>query len=343
MIAPTVKAEPHAAAKHTSASPEAIERLLTVVRARDIRLDADTLAPAAGADVTGVAGLDLSVAEAQVESNLAASRVDGIGQQPSPRFGTTGNGPLGEPINLGDRIRQALEGGLLRLFCQPVVSLRTGSIVQWELLVRPVHVDGWLLPPASFVAAAERFGLAERLDTWVTNRAIELLNHHGSADPMFRLEVGVSAKSLSSREFVKRLELRIATKADTPKNLIIGIPPLAAPAESAAGAGFGQRLGGLGCRFALDNFGTGPTSLALLADLPVDCVKIDGRIVRHLTSDARNQTLVRGIAQLVGGVGIRSVAMHVSNTATVALLRDCGIDCAQGSHLGRPVPVKELA
>ena len=332
----------HALAGHTPASPEVVDRLLAAMRARDIRISADTLAPTASARITGFAGLDLSSEEAQVEADLALGRGTDAGRDRCAKFSPPDRPPLEERINLADRIRKALDGDLLRLFCQPVVSVQTRSIAQWELLVRLVHTEGWLLPPASFLAAAERFGLAERLDAWVMSRAIELLRHQESADPELRLEVNVSARSLSSRAFVERLEAEISSSGISPGRLIIGIPPLVTPAQIAAGAGFGERLAGLGCRFALDNFGTGPTALVLLAELPVDCVKIDGRIVRHLTADARNQALVKGIAQLVGGLGIRSVAMDVANEATVELLRDCGVDYGQGWHLGKPLPLTEL-
>lgn len=328
----------------TPLSQESVGRLHAALRARDFRINADTLSRTVSAEIAGFPGLDLSAAEAQIESDLTTGRAKKAGKHGAPPSlpGLEGR------IKLGDRIRDALDGDRLQLLCEPVVCLKTGSIVRWQVLVRLVPTQGWHLPPASFVAAAERFGLAERLDTSVISRAVELLGRQQSTDPKLQLAVSVSAKSLSSPAFVDRQEVAIAASGVSPQNLIFGIP--ASEAESAAR--FSERVSSLGCRVSLENFGTGPGPLSglislrgsatRLAALPLASVNLDPRLVRHLTADVSNRALVEGIAELATGLGIKSVATSVSNEATVELLRECGIDYGVGRHLGMPLPMIEL-
>jgi EAL domain-containing protein (putative c-di-GMP-specific phosphodiesterase class I) len=294
-----------------------VRRLLAAIRVRDGRIGARPPLTASA----HFPGLDLDVGEVTVETDMG----------------------LDEDVSWANRIRDALDGELLQLQCQPVVSLRTRSIVQWELLVRLEQTEGWLLPPASFLAAAERCGLAGPLDAWVIGRAIELLRDQPSTGPGLRLEVNLCARSLSSAAFAEQVEAKIASSGVSPESLIFAIPQLAAPSEIAAAAGFGERLARLGCLFALDHFGTGPSHLVQLAELPIACVKIDGRLVHNLTAEPSNQAVVKNIARMLGGTGISSIAMHVSDEPTVELLRDYGIDCGQGWHLGKPRPLAELS
>ena len=331
------------------ASPETVERLRAAIGARDSRISANTLSPAASPGIPAFPGLDLSAEEVQIEADLTTGRAEHAGDNNDAEFGPAYPQPLEGRVNLGYRIQEALDEDLLRLLCEPTVCLQTGSIVQWQVLAQLVHTEGWLLPPASFVAAAERFGLAERLDTLVSSRAIERLEQQRPADPKLRLDVSISGTSLSSPAFVEWQEGAIASSGISPESLIFSIP---ASAPSAAAARFSERLGSLGCQFALNHFGTGPTpfgglvsllgNATRLAELPIACIKIDGRLVRHLTADASNQALVKDIARLAVGFGIKSVAMHVSNEATAEMLRDCGVDYGLGRHLGIPLPLTEL-
>jgi EAL domain-containing protein (putative c-di-GMP-specific phosphodiesterase class I) len=182
----------------------------------------------------------------------------------------------------------------------------------------------------------------------VISNAVDLLRRRGSAEPDLEVEVNVSAKSFTRAAFVEQVETEITSSGIPPESLVFGIPAVAAASETAAITEHGVRLANLGCRFALNNFGTGPTPFARLAKLPIDSVKIDGRLVRHLAADTGNKALIGGVAGLVDGmpttVGpVKCVAMHVSNAATVAVLRECGVDYGQGSYLGRPLPLSELS
>ena len=330
-------------------SPETVKRLDAAIGARDIRIGANTLSPATSPGATPIPGLDLSAEETQIEADLTAGRVGDAGDSSYAELDPAHPLPLEGRVDLGARIAEALDNDLLRLLCEPTVCLRTGSIVQWQILAQLVHTEGWLLPPASFVAAAERFGLAERLDTVVSGRAIDRLEQQQPAAPKLRLDVTISGKSLSSRAFVEWLEAAIASSGISPESLIFSIP---ASAPSAAAVQFTERLASVGCRFALNNFGTGPTpfgglvslleNATRLAELPIACIKIDGRLVRHLIAEPSHQTLVKDIARLAVGLGTKSLAVNVSNEATAEMLRDCGVDYGLGRHLGIPLPLTEL-
>jgi Amt family ammonium transporter len=334
--------------KSTINWPKTIKRLHTAIGARDVRISANTLSPAVNAGATPFPGLDLSAEETQIEADLTAGREKDAGDGSYAEVGPAYPRPLEGRVKLGDRIQEALDDDLLLLLAEPTVCLQTGSIVHWQVLVQLVHTEGWLLPPPSFVAAAERFGLAERLDTFVITRAIEQLRQQ-SASPKLQLDVSISPKSLSSPGFVERQEAAIASSGISPGSLIFSIP---ASAPSEAAARFSTRLTSLGCQFAINNFGTGATPFGGLvsllgnatqpAELPIACIKIDGRLVRHLAADASNQTLVKDIARLAEGLGVKSLAMNVSNEATAEMLRDCGVDYGLGRHLGMPLPLSEL-
>ena len=331
------------------ASPETVKQLAAAIDARDIRIGANTLSREASPGIAPFPRLDLSAEEAQIEAELTAGRAKHAGESSYAEFVPAHPRPLAGRVDLGERIQEALDNDLLQLLCEPAVCLQTGSIVHWQVLAQLVHTEGWLLPPASLVAAAERFGLAERLDTLVSGRAIERLEQQQPAEPKLRLDVSISGKSLSSPAFVEWQEAAIGSSEILPESLIFSIP---ASAPSAAAARFGERLASLGCQFGLNNFGTGPKPFGGLVSLlenatrlgeePIACIKIDGRLVRHLIAEASHQALVKDIARLAVGLGIKSLAMNVANEATAEMLRDCGVDYGLGRHLGTPLPLGEL-
>jgi EAL domain-containing protein (putative c-di-GMP-specific phosphodiesterase class I) len=197
--------------------------------------------------------------------------------------------------------------------------------------------DGEIIMPAAFIDTAERFGLIQEIDQWVARKAIHLLAEHD-----VRLEVNVSGKSMGDLAIPELVEREIALTGIDPSRLVFEITETAAIANMEQARAFAERLTRLGCRFALDDFGAGFSSFYYLKYLPLDYLKIDGDFISNLADNATDQAVVRAIVDLSRRRGKGTIAEFVSSEATLDLVRDHGIDYAQGYHVGRPKPASEL-
>ncbi|MBA2475388.1 MAG: EAL domain-containing protein [Actinobacteria bacterium] len=239
-----------------------------------------------------------------------------------------------------ERIRGALEQGRFVLYEQPIVDLQTGRISQHELLLRMREEDGTILAPEVFLPIAERFGLIGAIDRWVIGEAIRLCGEPRAIDLPF--EINLSGRSLGDPELLEYIERQILAGAVDPASLVFEITETAAIANMDEAQRFAYRLAGLGCRFALDDFGAGFGSFSYLKYLPLDMLKIDGDFIAHLPESPIDQRMVRAMVEVARGLGLQTIAEFVGNADTVRLLRDYGVDYGQGFHLGRPRPVSEL-
>jgi EAL domain-containing protein (putative c-di-GMP-specific phosphodiesterase class I) len=238
------------------------------------------------------------------------------------------------------RIRTALDDDRFTLVAQPIQSLGRERVVHHELLLRMIDDDGQLVPPASFLPIAERFGLIGEVDAWVVRRAIRVLAEREEPDLVF--EVNLSGPSIGSAEILTVIERELQETAVDPQRLIFEITETAAVANIAEAREFADRLGRLGCRFALDDFGAGFGSFYYLKHLPCDFLKIDGEFIRNLASTPTDQVIVAGLVRIAHGLGKRTIAEFVEDEETVELLRREGVDMAQGYHVGRPGPLGEV-
>lgn len=239
-----------------------------------------------------------------------------------------------------ERIRAALDEDRFTLVAQPIQSLTEGRVVHHELLLRMVGDDGELIPPAAFLRIAERFGLIGEIDAWVVRRAIRALGERAGEDLVF--EVNLSGPSIGSPEVLAVIERELQETAVDPQRVIFEITETAAVANVAEARDFAERLGELGCRFALDDFGAGFGSFYYLKHLPCDFLKIDGEFIRNLASTPTDQVIVAGLVQIAHGLGKQTIAEFVEDEQTVELLRREGVDMAQGYYVGRPGPLDEV-
>jgi diguanylate cyclase (GGDEF)-like protein len=245
-------------------------------------------------------------------------------------------------LTMIDRIRGALENDLLRIYCQPILDLRTDSVSQYELLLRMEDEDGQILLPKAFLGTAERYGLMNDIDRWVVNQAIALVADRQEQGDRLQLEVNLSAKSLGDPQFPEWVEQRLAGSGIDASCLIFEITETAAIANMDEAKNFVNRLTRLGCRFALDDFGAGFGSFHYVKYLPIDYLKIDGDFVRNVTQSSTDQSVVQAIVQLARGLGKKTIAEFVGDDSTILLLREYGVDYVQGYHVGRPRPVQEV-
>ena len=236
------------------------------------------------------------------------------------------------------RIEQAFEDDRFALLAQPILDLHTGEVRQHELLVRMLDQHDDLIPPASFLYIAERFGLIAKLDEWVATRAIELIEQR----PELQLEVNISGRSLGDRKLLQGIDSRLRTSSIDPAQLIFEVTETAAVANITHAQAFAQQLRDRGCRFALDDFGAGFGSFYYLKHLPFDYVKIDGEFVQHVTTGQIDQLVIEAVVRIAQGLGKETIAEFVTDEKTERLVKRLGVDYAQGYHIGKPIPIAEL-
>jgi diguanylate cyclase (GGDEF)-like protein len=280
--------------------------------------------------------------EALINADLAMYDAKEAGRDRSETYGGTSRGQARIEARLQwvERIRAALDEDRLVLYAQPVVETATGRTTQHELLVRMVDTRGEVILPGSFLPIAERFGLIREIDRWVVTHAIRWLGEHRAQGRRPTVELNLSAHSLGDPQLAAHIgrELRAAGVHAT--QLIFEVTETTAIGNITAARAFAERLGELGCRFALDDFGAGFGSFYYLKHLPFDFIKIDGEFVRNCTSDPTDRLVIGAVVELARGLGKRTIAEFVGDAATLATLRYLGVDYAQGFHLGSPMPLE---
>ncbi|HYJ21852.1 MAG TPA: EAL domain-containing protein [Solirubrobacterales bacterium] len=232
-----------------------------------------------------------------------------------------------------ERIRGALDDDRLVVYSQPIVDVETGAVVREELLVRMVDLHGDKIPPASFLPAAERFGLIHEIDLMVLTKAIELAKAGTS------VAVNVSVRTLTDPRYLVALEATLADGSD-PGRFNFEITETAAVANMSDAQEFARRIRELGCSLSLDDFGTGFSSFTYLKHIPAQYLKIDIEFIRELEKNPADQQLVQAIVSIARGLGQKTVAEGVEDEETLATVRKLGVDYAQGFHLGRPEPTE---
>jgi diguanylate cyclase (GGDEF)-like protein/PAS domain S-box-containing protein len=240
------------------------------------------------------------------------------------------------------RIRDALDHDRFVLYCQPILDLRRGEVTRYELLLRMVGEDGALVEPGAFLDVAERFGLIRSIDRWVVRQAIGLVSRSVQAGNPVCVAINLSASSLKNAELLELIQRELSAACIDPGLLTLEITESAAVADMGSAARFIETLRGMGCQFALDDFGNGYLSFNHLKHLGVDFLKVDGSLIRNLTSDERDQHLVRSIAEMARALGKAVIAEFVEEESTVELLRSYGVQYAQGYHIGRPAPLSAM-
>ncbi|MEW5789483.1 MAG: EAL domain-containing protein [Pseudomonadota bacterium] len=242
------------------------------------------------------------------------------------------------------RLNLAMEEGRLSLYYQPIVALADpDQPTHYELLLRLAEGDEAVLPMA-FIPAAERYQLMPQLDRWVIEHALGqctegllALPDNGSV-----LGINLSGASLSDARFQSFIRDILGRHAHLAGRLCFEITETAAMSNLDTVLQLIQDLKGLGCHFALDDFGSGLSSFAYLQNLAVDYIKIDGAFVRDMVRDPVDAAMVEAIAKVAHIMGIRTVAEYVEDEATLAALKELGVDYAQGNLFALPRPIATL-
>jgi EAL domain-containing protein (putative c-di-GMP-specific phosphodiesterase class I) len=192
--------------------------------------------------------------------------------------------------------------------------------------------DGKLVPAAQFVPAIEQLGLMRSIDNRVRDLAILELEHN----PQVSLAINISGLTATERSWFRGLVARLKERRDIAKRLIVEITETAALQDIDETSRFVSALRALGCKVALDDFGSGFTTFHHLKALTVDVVKIDGSFVRNITTDTENQIFIHNLMALAQALGVSTVAECVETREDADYLANAGIDLLQGYYFGRP-------
>jgi diguanylate cyclase (GGDEF)-like protein len=246
------------------------------------------------------------------------------------------------------RLTRSLEENRFLLHCQRVVPLsNTGQSEYLELLLRMRDESGRIVPPTAFIPAAERYHLMGRIDGWVVKRALECLSRHSASMSrrltLPRFGINLSGMSLGDPAFAEFVHEQFERTGVPGDRVCFEITETAAISNLDNAARSMRRLRALGCRFALDDFGSGLSSFAYLKSLPVDYLKIDGSYVRGSGQDAVDHAVIDAIHRLARAVGARTIAESVEDAASFERLRALGIEFGQGYGIHRPEPYPALA
>lgn len=243
------------------------------------------------------------------------------------------------------RIYKALEEDRFRLYAQSIIPLDDNASDQlhFELLLRLVDEHGTLISPGAFLPAAERYHLISKLDAWVIETMFVWLKEHPEAlKKLGMCSINLSGQSLSNQDFLHFIiEQLHETKID-PQKVCFEITETAAISHLRTASGFISRLRDLGCKFALDDFGSGLSSFGYLKTLKVDYIKIDGMFVKDIVKDPIDYATVKSINEIGQVMGKLTIAEFVEDDAIMEKLKEIGVNYAQGYGIGMPRPLEEL-
>jgi diguanylate cyclase (GGDEF)-like protein/PAS domain S-box-containing protein len=235
-------------------------------------------------------------------------------------------------------LREALDKEGFQLYSQPICPLREGERAGFEILLRLADGQGGTIGPGHFLPAAEHYGLMPRIDRYVLDHVLDwLASRPRQALPPY-YSINLSGQSLSDQDFLDYALGRVRGCGVPPDWLCFEVTE-SVMARAGDASEFIRQLRQDGCRFAMDDFGSGFASYGQLRQLPVEILKIDGQFVRLIAHDEVDRAMVRSMGDIGRVMGMKTVAEYVENEATLKVLREIGIDYAQGSHVGRPVPL----
>jgi len=319
------------------------DELLGMVRRHSFVIDGEGIRVTMSAGVTSLDERSVIGAELLAEAETAMSTAKEMGRDRVVGHEPTGRAEVDDRRAWTERVRQATERGLFVLTSQPIVDLSSGEATQHEILLR-MREDGGggLVEPSAFLATAERFGLIGDIDRWVTQQAVRLIAAHHDEGRELTLEVNLSGRTMGDAGFPDDVKREITSSGIDPARLVFEITETAAVADIEQARLFAQRLARVGCGVALDDFGAGYASFYYLKHLPISYLKIDGEFVRELPDSRTDQLIVKALVDVCEGLGIKTVAEFVGDEHTLKMVRDLGVDFAQGYHLGKPEPVSAL-
>lgn len=243
----------------------------------------------------------------------------------------------------GKRLRQALADDDFLLYAQRIKPLKPGADEDCrEILLRLREEEDNMLPPGGFFPVAEALNMLEDIDRWVVSRVVAWCAREAATLKAGFCSINLSTESICNPSFAGFIRTRINASGISGQRLCFEITEADTLAHPDSARYFIAALKPLGCRFALDNFGSVKVSFAHLKDLPVDYLKIDGSIVQNILKNPGDLARARAISLTCQRLGMRTIAESVESAEVLAKLREIGFDYAQGFGIARPGPIEQL-
>jgi diguanylate cyclase (GGDEF)-like protein/PAS domain S-box-containing protein len=244
------------------------------------------------------------------------------------------------------KLQGALRDNKFELYFQPIVHARAGGVrgPALEVFVRLAGENGQpAAPPAEFIRAAERYRLMPHVDRWVVQAVLAALGRGGLKLPPGRsVAINIAGQTLGDAEFLEFVVECFDHTGANPSDICFEVTETSVVANLDHAQRFIDVLHGMGCEFALDNFGSGLSSFSTLRTLPMDYLKIDGSFIKNLAGDSVNQAMVAAMIDLSRSLNFRVVAEHVEDQLALDTVTGMGIDFVQGFIVGRPQPLSMI-
>lgn len=241
------------------------------------------------------------------------------------------------------KLQRALRDNKFELYFQPIVHARAGGVSgpALEVFVRLTSENGQpASPPAEFIRAAERYRLMPHVDRWVVQAVFAALGRGGLKLPPGRsVAINLAGQTLGDAEFLEFVVECFDHTGASPSDICFEVTESSVVANLDHAQRFIAVLHGMGCEFALDNFGSGLSSFSTLKTLPMDYLKIDGSFIKNLAGDTVNQAMVAAMIELSRSLNFRVVAEQVEDQWALDTVTGMGIDFVQGFIVGRPQPL----
>ena len=236
------------------------------------------------------------------------------------------------------RIRDALARDRFKLVFQPVLRIADGDIGHYEVLLRMLGNQDELLEPMEFIRVAERMGLIHDIDHWVIRNAVRVLHELPAEYSHLALNINLSGHAFQDPMLLPLIQEELSRTGVAARRITFEITETATIANFAKTREMVNQIRALGCRFALDDFGAGFNTFNYMKQFPVDYLKIDGTFITNLAGDPVDQALVKSMVDIARTLGKETIAEFVENERNLNLLKELGVDYAQGYYIGRPSP-----
>ncbi len=265
---------------------------------------------------------------------------------------------MGSELGWSARIKDALVTNKFELHYQPIMQMQdidlanlpaqdgvlwkkhlkdADKVFSYEVLVRMIGENGELHYPDSFIPTAERFNLMTDIDMWVLENALKAMVETGLTSKKLHLSVNVSGNTVDGDESLEKIKSLIDKYGINPRSLTFEVTETSAIANLGQANDFINELRKIGCRFSLDDFGSGFCSFAQLKNMPTDYVKIDGQFVSSMARGATDRAIVTAMNDVAHSLGRYTVAEYVESPEIVRLLKICGVDKVQGNYISMPL------
>lgn len=312
----------------------------------------------------GVAMMDvpnITAGDVMANADIACHISKRLGRNQTHMYeqGSDEKNAMGSELGWSVRIREALEKDEFQLHYQPIMNMKdidlanlpaqdgvlwqrhlnsTNKIVSYEVLVRMVDENGELSYPDSFIPTAERFNMMTDIDMWVLDNALQEVTATGEeASKNIHLSINICGNTVDSDESLDRIKALINQYDISPASLTFEVTETCAIANLEQANYFINDLRKMGCRFSLDDFGSGFCSFSQLKNLPTDFIKIDGQFVRSMARGATDRAIVTAMNDVAHSLGRYTVAEYVDSPEIVRLLKICGVDKVQGHYISEPL------